>query len=251
MKNLFKCLFLFVLCVVTAQEVRAWEFDESTGVLRVKSNYNYSKFPYYPWSSFADNIKSVEFTSSVTSIGRLAFEGCSSLTSVTIPSSVTSIGDDAFQDCSSLKRVDITDLIAWCRINFGNADSNPLTYAQHLYFNGQEFINLYLPEGVTSIGDYAFRGCSSLRSVTIPSSVTSIGDDAFAGCSSLLSVTILEGVTSIGSCAFYDCSSLKSITIPSSVTSIGDFAFYCSDLTSVTIPKGVTSIGEYAFQNCI
>ena len=64
MKNLFKCLFLFVLCVVTAQEVSAWEFDESTGVLRVKSNYNY---PNYPWSSFRYNIKSVEFTSVLSS----------------------------------------------------------------------------------------------------------------------------------------------------------------------------------------
>lgn len=99
MKNLFKCLFLFVLCVVTAQEVRAWEFDESTGVLRVKSNYEGNSSSSYPWSSFRNNIKSVEFTSNVTSIGGSAFYNCSSLTSVTIPSSVTSIGDGAFYDC--------------------------------------------------------------------------------------------------------------------------------------------------------
>ena len=80
--------------------------------------------------------------------------------------------------------------------------------------------------GVTSIGNYAFYGCSSLTSVTIPNGVTSIGNYAFYGCSSLTSITIPDGVTSIGIYAFYGCSSLTSITIPDGVTSIGDWAFY-------------------------
>ena len=101
---------------------------------------------------------------------------------------------------------------------------------------------------VTNIGDYAFRICSSLTSVTIPNSVTSIGYGAFAYCSSLTSVTIGESVTSIGDDAFAYCTSLTSVTIPESVTSIGDQAFaYCSSLTSVTIPNSVTSIGSSAF----
>ena len=109
-----------------------------------------------------------------------------------------------------------------------------------------------IENGVTSIGDYAFYGCSSLTSVTFPDSVTSIGYSAFDGCSSLTSVTIPDSVTSIGNLAFYGCSSLTSVTIPDSVTSIGYCAFSeCSSLTSVTIPDSVTSIGENAFSECI
>ena len=104
---------------------------------------------------------------------------------------------------------------------------------------------------VTGIGDYAFRGCSSLTSVTIPNGVTSIGQRTFYDCSSLTSITIPDSVKSIGSYAFYDCSSLTSVTIPNSVTSIGYEAFSgCSSLTSITIPDSVTGIGSYAFSGC-
>ena len=108
-----------------------------------------------------------------------------------------------------------------------------------------------IEDGVTSIGNSAFAGCSSLTSITIPDSVTSIGEGAFSGCSSLTSITIPDGVTSIGDATFYACSSLTSLTIPNSVTSIGEGAFFgCSSLTSITIPSSITSIGKYAFDNC-
>ena len=106
-------------------------------------------------------------------------------------------------------------------------------------------------DGVTSIGNEAFRNCYSLPSVTIPNGVTSIGDEAFHSCYSLSSVTIPNGVTSIGNQAFRNCYSLPSVTIPNGVTSINTQAFYnCYSLPSVTIPNGVTSIGNEAFRNC-
>ena len=108
-----------------------------------------------------------------------------------------------------------------------------------------------IANSVTSIGDYAFSGCSSLTSATIPNSVTSIGRDAFYYCNSLTSVIIPDSVTSIGNEAFYRCGSLTSVTISDSVTSIGDYAFSdCSSLTSVTIPNSATSIGGGAFSGC-
>ena len=136
----------------------------------------------------------------------------------------------------------------------------------------------YKGKPVTSIGEYAFRGCSGLTSITIPDGVTSIGkyafigcssltsviwnaencteagsyfDSIFSGCSKLSSITIGENVKTIPDYAFRGCSSLTSITIPDSVTSIGHEAFrYCSSLTSITIPDSVTSIGKFAFYNC-
>ena len=165
--------------------------------------------------------------------------------------SVTSIGSSAFRDCSGLTSVHISDIAAWCKIDFEDFASNPLDYAHHLYLNGEEVKDLVIPNSVTSIGDYAFEYCSGLTSVTIGNSVTSIGSGAFGGCSGLTSVIIGNSVTSIGSSAFGGCSGLTSVTIGNSVTSIGDAAFaYCSGLTSVTIGSGVESIGKYAFSYC-
>jgi hypothetical protein len=120
------------------------------------------------------------------------------------------------------------------------------------FYGCTSLTSVTIPDSVTSILDYAFIFCTSLTSVTIPDSVTSIGVSAFSYCISLTSVTIPNSVTSIGNSAFSNCISLTSVTIPNSVTSIANGMFrYCTDLTSVTIPNSVTSIGNSAFSDCI
>lgn len=115
--------------------------------------------------------------------------------------------------------------------------------------NVQNATEINIGKAVTSIGQYTFRGCTSLTSVTIPEGVTSIGNYVFYNCSGLTSVTIPEGVTSIGKWTFTYCSSLISVMIPSSVISIGYQAFsYCSSLTSITFEGNPpTSVDSSAF----
>ena len=195
--------------------------------------------------------KNTFIPNSVTNIAENAFCGCLGLTSIEIPASVTSIGHWAFEDCSGLKKVIIKDISAWCEMEL-DWSSNPLNYAKHLYSDDDtEVTNLVIPDGVASIGNYTFYGCSGLTSVEIPNSVESIRHSAFFGCTGLTNVTIGEGVTDIGDEAFRNCSGLIKIEIPASVTSIGYWTFFgCKALVDVYChPKDAISVAINSFDD--
>ena len=226
------------------------------------------------------SLKEISLPEEVTEIHGSAFRGCSSLKELIIPKGVVDIGYLAFGECSGLETIKVE---AGNTVYDSRENCNALidTKSNTLILGCQ---NTVIPEGVTSIGQSAFRECISLREIKIPEEVTCIENYAFRGCSSLTAITIPEGVASVWYSAFSDCSSLTTIkveegnvtydsrgncnalietesntliigcqstVIPEDVTNIGDSAFYGhSGLMEVTLPKGVTSIGSNVFMGC-
>lgn len=179
-------------------------------------NYDYGSGRTVPWSSQKDSIEKVVIGSGVTTIGNYAFEECHVIDSVIIGKDVKSIGEGAY---------DTTKIVI----------SNGVTgigEGAFCYFT--ELTSVSLPGSLKSIGAYAFRGCSSLKSVVIPDSVTSIGEGAFYRCTALTTATVSNSVSRISYGTFMSCENLISVTIPNSVKSIGEKAFYnCGSLTDV------------------
>ena len=239
-----------------------------------------------PWKSLQGQLQTVSFEPFITAIGANAFSGCSALTAANIEGTATTIADGAFDGNATGRRIFVpvsaignygesshaADIYATGQCGAEGSDVswelNAKTLALSISGTGAmadyassssvpwtsvhgKITSATIAEGVTSVGNYAFSGCSILNNVSIPDGVTTIGGSAFSGCSNLANVNIPDGVTTIGSSAFYGCSNLANVNIPATVTSIGDYVFRnCSKLESITLPAGVTTIGGYTFYNC-
>ena len=162
-------------------------------------------------SAFEDcsGLESVDLGDGVEYIDEYAFFDCTNLKRVRVGRNVRHIDNEAFCGCDKLEVVQIDDLAAWCRIFFYEPEpdeeapdhdyalSNPLRLAHRLYLNGELVEDLTIPDGVTSIGQYAFSGGSCLKRVTIPAFVEQIGEGAFYGCDNLEEV-VFEGAAPEG-----------------------------------------------------
>ena len=288
---------------------RPWESYEDN-IKKVVINNSVTTIGTYAFND-CDSLTDVTLGDNITSIGCAAFRYCYNLTSINIPNSVTTINDNVFFSCIRLERVTIPA----CLVTIGSGafrycdsltsitvNSNNEYYSSDEYgvlFNkerteliqyptGNTRTSYTIPSSVTTIRDYAFSSCDSLKNVTIINGVTFIGECAFSFCYNLESVLISDSVTSIGYQAFYDCDSLTSIsvdgnnkryssdeygvlfnkekteliqyptgstrisyTIPDGVITIGDYSFYdCDSLASIKIGDTTTTFGYMAFYDC-
>ena len=137
---------------------------------------------------------------SVRSIGDCAFYGCSGLTELILPNSVRSIGDIAFTYCSGLEKITVESGNS-CYDSRDNCNSIIDTEFNTLIVGCK---NSVIPNSVTSIGYYAFYGCSGLTELTLPDSVASIGDGAFICCSDLSKITSLAEIPPVCGSGVFD-----------------------------------------------
>lgn len=195
----------------------AWEISDD-GVLTISGSGPMADYGWFgdeaaPWREYYFDILSVVIEEGVTSIGNMAFYGCSKLTQpVEIPDSVTGIGEEAFRDCTALTGVKIGS-------------------------------------GVSAIPGGCFWDCHALADVQLPAGISVIGDGAFSNCTSLGNIILSDGLTEIGANAFSGCTALTGIAIPDSVTKIDSLAFsLCTALSgTVTLPAALEDIGYNIF----
>ena len=192
----------------------------------------------------AAGIQSVTIPENVTSIKDSAFSGCTRLTSVSFPQNLNSIGYWAFEDCEELTSINIPSKVdsigcgvfAWCTklTSLTVDDANE---------NYKSVDNIIYTKDMTSL----VMAAGGLKSVNIPEGVTSIENSAFSGCTHLTSIDFPQSLTSINDWAFEYCVGLTSINLPLKLETIKDYAFNGCKNAEIKLPESITTIERRVF----
>jgi hypothetical protein len=176
-----------------------------------------------------DGVKSLEdYSFNTSKVEKIYFEG-----------SVKKIAKYVFRN-EYIKEIHISDIGKWCQLPFSTSESHPLYKSNSsdpspiLYYNGEELVNIVIPEGVKCIGNLSFAYCSTLKSVKCNGTVESIGDRAFERCTQLENIQLSSNLKNIGYEAFYYCTSLTEIDLPNSIEVLGSYVFQgCKNLVKI------------------
>ena len=237
---------------------------------------------------YCTSLTSITLPDSLAYIGIAAFGNCSSLASIVLPDSITSIEYMTFTNCSSLSSVTLPDSLAFvddyafaeCESIEFHATGNGIfsVYDNMLIENGTKLVaapsvsgDVIVPEGITTIGFYAFAYNKFITSIILPNSLTYIDGFAFYLCTSLSSAALSDSLVNIGDSAFWGAPlnllelpdsllyigagaftgvSLDTLTLPDSLAYIGYEAFWGASLNSITLPDSLEFIGDGAFRGC-
>ena len=227
--------------------------------------------------SGCSKLENVVFDDSVKAkIGKKAFAGCDNLVSLDVPATVDTIGDNAFLLMPNVNYLGQATGTPWGALCVNCYLQDSLFYLDstktELRSSHRLITSAPIPNTVTIIGDYAFKGRDSLRTATIPTNLVSVGKEAFSqtqltsvvfpntvrtmsdgvfmSCYKLRYVKLPDSLVGIEAQTFLRCSALDSVTIPASIQYIANNAFNnCSALISIDIPENVINIGNYAFGN--
>lgn len=199
---------------------------------------------------------------SVQVIGRAAFYNSQALSTVSLPAGLKVIDEYTFYRCRMLHTIELPTSLQRIERSAFYGCANLGTGPRADKDDDGNFV-FTVPDGVTSIGAYAFYGVgvsstdeasgetyvSGVAEIRLPAGLTSIGDNAFANCVSIRRVTVPAGVTSLGLRAFYRCTRLQTVTL-NGVNALPERAFYgCAQLQELHMPH-VTTVGDYAFYGC-
>jgi hypothetical protein len=224
---------LFITTSVKPNSFSAADGDEALPTLTIYPEENNFSVPDEKYN-YLQGISKVVVSEGITSIGVLSFHGMTSLEAVELPTSLESIGNYAFQACSNLESLTMYTTTT----SIGESAFSDC---------GNLSVNIDAHETNTTIADNLFKNCQKMVSLTT-NGVTAIGENAFKGCTSLSTVSLPNGLTTIGPSSFENCTSLTQVDIPVSVTSLGAQAFNCSNLTEVTV-KWFTPLDDVSTQS--
>lgn len=239
------------------KEIEEYAFAECEGLMGIKLPSTLTKIADY---AFADSRKltKIVLPDSLVTVGEHVFENCADLVSITLPENLEVLSDTIFGGCTGLKKVTFHEGLKKIGPNAFRASAveevilpeGVTTIEEYAFADCEKLKKITLPDTLTEIGKYSFEKCRSLTSIVLPSDVTTIGEGAFCA-SGLTTVRIPEKVSTIEKEVFKDTDSLTKVVLSEGLKEIGESAFEGSAVTVVGLPRGLREIGKKAFYDCM